>query len=200
MSEIISRFMNKVEKTETCWIWKAQIQPTGYGTFWMNKKNQLSHRVSWVLFKGDIPNGLWVLHRCDNPSCVNPDHLFLGTPKDNTHDMMNKGRERKQISKLTERDLANVLDLYKNGVSQREISRIFNTTQFLIWRHIHKKVPVKKCIGEGNKKSVLTEMQVKEIRSSYIPIKVSFNILSKKYNVNKSTIERIIRRETWQHI
>jgi hypothetical protein len=72
-----------------CWEWMGFIRPSGYGQVHQNK---LAHRVSWELHNGPIPNGVLVLHKCDNKSCVNPDHLFLGSHRDNTQDMMSKGR------------------------------------------------------------------------------------------------------------
>lgn len=84
----LSSFMDKIEKTKTCWIWKAASTGFGYGSF----RNKMAHRESYELFIGEIPKNLWVLHRCDNPPCVNPKHLFLGTLQDNITDMVRKGR------------------------------------------------------------------------------------------------------------
>ena len=92
---IRDRFFAKVEKTESCWVWTGS-RLRGYGQFWLNGKLHIAHRVSWVLHVGPIAFGLHALHKCDNPSCVNPDHLFLGTAKTNVHDMMDKGRHRNQ--------------------------------------------------------------------------------------------------------
>lgn len=79
-----------------CWLWTACKSAAGYGFFGMGDRNMSSHRVAWMLTSGPIPPGMWVLHRCDNPSCVRPDHLFLGTPTDNVRDMFAKGRARPQ--------------------------------------------------------------------------------------------------------
>lgn len=81
-------FWSKVDKTGECWVWVAGRFVTGYGAY----RNQGAHRVSWGLMNGPIPAGLFVLHRCDNPPCVRPDHLFLGTHTDNMHDKVAKGR------------------------------------------------------------------------------------------------------------
>jgi len=84
------------EPNSGCWIWLAhclQFGP-GYGQIWWDSRMLMAHRVSWILHYGDIPDNLRVLHKCDVPPCVNPHHLFLGTLKDNTQDMIKKGRQR----------------------------------------------------------------------------------------------------------
>lgn len=87
------RFWNKVDKeTESgCWEWVGSTR-NGYGCIRPIGVTKYSHRVSWELHNGPIPDGLWVLHKCDNRKCVNPDHLFLGTNQDNVNDKMSKGR------------------------------------------------------------------------------------------------------------
>ena len=88
------RFLAHVDKTDSCWIWTGAKCLKGYGYFNMgNKITRRAHKASYLLFKGIIPKGLFVCHECDNPSCVNPDHLWLGTPLDNVHDMLTKGRD-----------------------------------------------------------------------------------------------------------
>lgn len=94
------RFWNFVDKKseDECWHWTGQILATGYGRISLGAKkdgNEGAHRVSWKLHnKKDIPSGMFVMHKCDNPKCVNPYHLSIGTPKDNTQDMIAKGRKR----------------------------------------------------------------------------------------------------------
>ena len=93
MKSIEERFWSKVEKTDTCWNWTGAKFNHGYGQF-MERK--LAHRVAWELANGPIPDGLCVLHRCDQPLCVRTDHLFLGTRADNNRDRSRKGRTARQ--------------------------------------------------------------------------------------------------------
>lgn len=88
------RFWSKVEKTDGCWEWKASLfKTTGYGQFALTStKPETSHRMAYKLTCGDIQDGLFVLHKCDNRKCCNPAHLFLGTQKNNIDDMCQKGR------------------------------------------------------------------------------------------------------------
>ena len=85
-------FWSKVNKTLGCWIWKGYVTKGGYGTLTVNSITTFAHRFSWELHNGPIPYGLYVLHKCDNPSCVNPSHLYLGTQADNLVDMVQRNR------------------------------------------------------------------------------------------------------------
>lgn len=84
-------FFKKLQKTETCWLWNGW-RCQGYGRIKVNAKPHLAHRISYILFKGHIPDGMAVCHSCDIKHCVNPDHLFLGTNQENTKDKIIKGR------------------------------------------------------------------------------------------------------------
>jgi hypothetical protein len=88
-------FWPRIQKTEGCWLWMGWTIRRGYGQITLAKKRILTHRLSYTLAYGEIPEGMLVCHKCDTPRCVNPSHLFLGTPLDNARDMVAKGRGRK---------------------------------------------------------------------------------------------------------
>lgn len=88
----LAAFWSRVNKTDTCWLWTGATNKPGYGKFHNGSCVEMAHRYSWTLANGPIPAGLWVLHRCDVPACVHPEHLFLGTCQDNAKDCYHKGR------------------------------------------------------------------------------------------------------------
>lgn len=144
-----------------CWPWQAGTAHKGYGhARWPNAEGRIqdtnAQRVAWLLTNGPIPEGVFVLHRCDNPPCCNPAHLFLGTNADNVQDMIAKGRgglqarperaargERVSVSKLTEAQVLEIRALYAAGV-RRGLARRFGVHRHSItnivngktWRHV----------------------------------------------------------------
>jgi len=103
---MIQRFKDKfIVANNGCWEWTGCLDKKGYGQFYYKGKHRRAHRVSWALKYGEIPpSELFACHKCDNPKCVNPDHLFLGTQSDNMKDMSRKGRVRNQNSNRTHCD------------------------------------------------------------------------------------------------
>lgn len=134
------------EPNTGCWLWMGLVSAR-YGYFWLNNKSKRAHRVSYELFNGPITAGLQVLHRCDCPICVNPQHLFLGTPKDNINDMVQKNRkvqvygELHGSAKLSDKDIPIIRESKKSGsqlardygVSRATISMIRSKK---IWCHV----------------------------------------------------------------
>lgn len=90
----VQRFWDRVKVAgeADCWVWTAGQHNRGYGRLRWNKEPEMAHRVSWQIVNGPIPDGLYILHTCDNPLCCNPNHLYAGTAQDNTNDMMNRDR------------------------------------------------------------------------------------------------------------
>jgi hypothetical protein len=140
LSRLKCLFDSKVIKGEGCWGWIASMDKDGYGNMMYNRKGIRAHRASWMIHFGDIPEGLWVLHKCDNPTCANPKHLFLGSAKDNNHDMIKKGRnvmpsgENHWGSKLNSLDVSKIKKLLSQGLPQDKIAHMFNVAQATIWR------------------------------------------------------------------
>jgi hypothetical protein len=95
------RFFQKVNKTDSCWLWTGALNSKGYGSMGFEGKTTSTHRLSYLWFKGEIPEGMFVCHTCDVPSCVNPEHLFLDTNSGNMKDMFKKGRNGPQTKKQT---------------------------------------------------------------------------------------------------
>lgn len=143
----LARFMAKVNKTETCWLWIAsKVKNRGYGRFELNEKAVLTHRLSYLHHHGEIQKGLVVRHKCRNRHCVNPDHLELGTQKENIQDCLRDGTmilgEKCPSSKLTK---AQVLDIRSRiGGIRKEIAEEFGVTKENIgqiinrrsWKHL----------------------------------------------------------------
>lgn len=122
------RFWSKVDvgEADECWEWLASTGNGGYGHFRVHDRLWMAHRVVWVLTFGPIPEGLHVCHHCDNPGCVNPYHLFLGTQEDNMQDSARKGRQGWRLSR---EDIPKIRKLLTQGkLTQREIGELFGVS------------------------------------------------------------------------
>ena len=137
---IEQRFWQYVRKTNSCWIWTGATADWGYGTISIRHGVMRgAHRVSWELHYGSMPHAVCVLHKCDNPPCVRPDHLFLGSLKDNTQDMLAKGRH---IVKLTKDQMEEIRNRYALGnISQDKLGKEFGMSQSSIGRIIRRYYP-----------------------------------------------------------
>lgn len=131
----INKFEKKFSKSDGCWNWEYSLTTTGYGQLGFCEKIQKAHRVSWMLYRGDIPSGMCVLHRCDNRKCVNPDHLYIGDALQNAKDKYNRGRanhpakKNHHAAKLTENDIVSIQEMSsKKSIYQKDIAKIFAVT------------------------------------------------------------------------
>jgi len=140
-----SNFWAKVKKGIYCWEWQGAKDKDGYGKF--SLKSLRTHRYSWVMHFGKIPKGVFVLHHCDNPSCVRPSHLWLGTHQDNMDDMRRKGRENfakgegHSQAKITNKVVRKIRELSKRPeLTQEKIGEMFGISQTQTGRIIRKKL------------------------------------------------------------
>ena len=137
-SSTLARFWAKVVKTpgDGCWTWTAAADTWGYGVFRLGGRcdgQEGAHRFSYRMSFGEIPDGLSVCHRCDNPPCVRPDHLFLGTAKDNARDAISKGRRRA----LTPEQITQIRSAYGSGETQSSIAARLGVSQASVSRACH---------------------------------------------------------------
>jgi len=168
-----ARFWPKVQKSDGCWLWLAGVNRQGYGkfTFSDDKKHTIgAHRMSYILAHGEIPAGKDVLHRCDNPPCVNPDHLWLGTIADNMKDKVAKGRQAKGVEHAR---TINIARAFGRGIAPK---------------------------GEEQWNAKVTENDVREIRRMHLaglPLKA---IVARFPIIGKSNAWCIAKRKTWKHV
>lgn len=148
---LATRFVRKFDNflpDDACWPWLGSVNEHGYGTLSPGVRGAppiKAHRLSWELAYGPIPVGLWVLHHCDNPPCVNPKHLFLGNALINTADMWAKGRGARPRAKVTEEQVSEIRRRRTAGATYAELMADFGITlaplSFLINRKTWKHVP-----------------------------------------------------------
>lgn len=162
--------MEKVSITDGCWEWTAHCIPKGYGHFRIGNKMHRAHRLSYELHVGLVPDGMMVLHQCDNRRCVRPDHLYLGTQEDNTRDMIERNR-------------------------QATGDRVGTRRRMLQTKVLPPVTPRKRNSG-GRR---LTEADVIEARRSFAE-GAKLRDLAERYGVAISTLSHAITRRTWRHL
>jgi len=205
-------FWSQVDKSGECWIWTGQIIYRGYGRLTFNGKSQLAHRVAYSLIRGPIPDGMFVCHHCDNPPCVNPNHLFAGTHLDNMGDAANKGRmprgERNTNAKLTPELVIEMRSRYANGETNisglaREYKVDFQTADPAIfgrtWKHVpgclERPVSTRK---KGDHRPKLNRKIAEEIREKFSAGNSSMPTLAKEYSVTYATIRNIVKNNAYR--
>ncbi len=160
MKDIKTLFFERVKKTDGCWEWIGTKGGAGYGTFYIKGEKRgkrfYAHRLAWMIYFNEVPTkDLWVLHTCDNPPCVRPDHLWLGTSSDNSQDREDKGRGNRTYNhvmgelnwnaKLTSEQVLEIRESYKSRImTMKMLAEKFNVYQGTIcciisrksWKHL----------------------------------------------------------------
>lgn len=159
-SRFVSLFWSKVDRSGDCWLWLGATFPSGYGAFGSRQTlgTQRAHRIAYILTNGAISDDLYVLHKCDNPRCCNPAHLFLGTAADNSDDKVAKDRqakgdrqglrkhpgaaargERQHLAVLTAEQVRQIRTLHARGAKQNELSRRFGVSTTTLNNIVHRR-------------------------------------------------------------
>jgi len=195
-----------VDEVTGCWEWTQSRQKNGYGRAYYDKKDWGAHRLSYTAFKGDIPEGLHVLHSCDNRGCCNPQHLRVGTPQDNMNDKVLRGRSNKGSkhgrAKLKESDVLEIRKLLQEGMSGADIGRKFGVTKAAIsqikikrtWKHL-----TDDMVRKGRSSSKLS---IKDVLGIKIMLQQGFKQkdIAKEYGVTIGTISHIKTGRQWSHL
>ena len=163
---------------DQCWLWMAAKDPRGYGRFNCPISGGLAHRLSKLLQVGEYEEGVYILHKCDNPSCVNPDHLFIGTAADNSRDKIAKNR-------------------HAHGPAFQAIQRRVTARGDRNGMRTH---PERVARGERSASAKLNASQVLEIRRKFDSRELRKFQLAKEYGVTQGAIDLIVTRKRWVHL
>ena len=212
MSEMLTltqleRFLNKVQVNDQshCWEWQGALTKCGYGNVGIRGKNFRAHRLSAAFYNGfDMQSEMLICHHCDNPKCVNPDHLFVGTDKDNSRDMSRKGRAGRK--KVTAEQALEIKTLFcTKQQTAKQLSKTYGLNESTIRRlaqgKFHHYLPeMPDPTKEWNYGRKLSEDEVRQLRHEYDVCRIPHRTIAKKYGLNESTVWHIVARNTWKHV
>ncbi len=165
------KLLNKIKIINNCWEWQGGLNNAGYGKIRNGKKHLSAHRLSYELFKGQIPEGKLVCHSCDNKKCVNPDHLWLGTQKENIQDAKKKGILPKQFGRKHSEETLKKLKLRKHSDRRGDKHHLKKLTSDDVFK-------IRELLDQG----------IKQVE------------IAKLYDVDSSAISNIKRKRNWSHI
>ena len=223
---LIERFESQINKIGGCWLWTGEICPHGqHGIIRSGGQILSAYRLSYEIYKGEIPEGKCVCHTCDVRSCVNPDHLWIGTQQENIRDALQKGRmnncgENNGQSKLTEKQVIEIVSLYRtNTYSQDQLGKMYNVNHTIIhniitgksWKHLDLDRSFRKGRGSVGDKNG-TKLHPETVRrgedhpgtkiSNYIVAEIrslssehTQRELAKIFNISQTQVGRILRGE-----
>jgi transposase len=203
-------FWPKVEKSsipDACWLWLGCFNGEGYGAFKIRNKQWKTHRLAFLLYYGYLPKV--VRHTCHNIKCVNPHHLLAGSPKENNLDKLKDGTWG---WKLTKKDILKIIQLYKSGLTHKEIAKLFNVGHTIIgdilsgarWA-IVTKVDLSNKLSRSHKEAYRsngsTKLLISEVKEILgLKDKIKASKLAQQFNVSISSIWNIWNGITWKHI
>ncbi len=194
---VADRLFSRADKSggpDACWPWMALRDKYNYGRIVIKRRHYRAHRIAYQISKPGLVDGLCVCHKCDNPPCVNPAHLFIGTNLDNRMDSVKKARHAfgdRHGSRLHPERLA-------RGASHG--SRTHPERVARGERHNSRTHP--ECLkrGEENHKAKLNKQKVMVIRESYIPRKVTYDALAARFGVTRGLVHLVVTRKIWKHV
>lgn len=204
-----SRFWAKVavRSPGECWEWQASKGSKGYGQLTISGRPYGAHRVSYTIHHGEIPEGLFVCHACDNPGCVNPHHLFLGTPMENVQDKISKGREawgeRSGTAKLTEAEVVTIRRRYALGVPLKDLAAQFKVGVDALRDIVYGQSwalaggPISEPVGHARK---LSAEAVKHICLQIAEGRMTYQEIADCYGVADSVIRSIRNGDSWTSV
>lgn len=213
--DIVDKLLSNIKVNAAgCFEWQMHRVTYGYGGISVNGKARLAHRVSFEVFRGPIPNGMYVCHKCDNPPCINPSHLFVGTQLDNMRDAAEKNRvrhgDKNGRAKLTGANVIEVCRRYSDGEMVDAIASWFGVSRSAIydivngkkWAKTSKPVIERRPIGSPGMKNPmakLTDDDVREIRSLN-ESGASTRALARMFGIGSTQSHEICSRKSWKHI
>lgn len=214
LAKSIDLFWSKVDRglPAVCWNWLGGFRSGGYGRFYFQGKDFCAHRLAYELEKGLLPDGYFVCHKCDNPPCCNPDHLFAGTQADNLADMVAKGRsgkgEKNSQAILTVSAIIEIREQVKSGKSRESLAQKYGVNASTItniwladsWQHIAGDVgEAIKLQGSNVHFAKLVESDIPIIKKRLLDGE-SRKRIAEDYKVDRGTIELIALGRIWKHV